>query len=183
MLKNLVPNFKVLLPLDLEEDEASSSKASVKETVIRRLVDRVRIKSPNCREELIYTLLSREAKGSTGLGRSIAIPHARTECIEKPVIVLGVSNKGIDWEAQDSKDVFMFFLILVPLEQSDLYLRILTRLTSLVRQPGFVEALQGCRSEEDALDLIHDFELKLKLKVQTSPSKGNDGGQSTPQQF
>ena len=163
MLKNLVPHFKVVVPLDQPGVEQSADE--IKEIVIRALVSKANIRDEAKVEEVVQSLLSREAKGSTGLGRNIAIPHARTECIEKPVIVLGVCQEGIDWEAQDGKHVILFFLILVPLEQSDLYLRILTRLTSLVRQEGFVAAVKKCESEDTALDTIHDFELKLKLEA------------------
>ncbi len=170
MLKNLVPHFKVVVPLD--QAQPGQSADSIKDTVIRTLVSKANIRDEKCFEDVVQSLLIREAKGSTGLGRSIAIPHARTEWIEKPVIVLGVCQEGIDWEAQDGKEVVLFFLILVPLEQSDLYLRILTRLTTLVRQDGFVDSVKKCTSEDEALDTIHDFELALKLEVGRSITGG-----------
>jgi len=162
MLINLVPTFKVLVPLG--RTVAALPADQLKAAVIRELVRAAGLVDEVRAGDVIASLIAREAKGSTGLGRAIAIPHARTECIEKPVIVLGICPEGLDWEAQDGKDVVLFFLILVPLEQSDLYLRILTRLTALVRIPAFVESIVACPDEAAVLEKIHEFELQLKLR-------------------
>ncbi len=59
--------------------------------------------------------------------------------------------------------LILFFLILVPLEQSDLYLRILNRLSALVRMPDFIKAIEKSNDEVQALNVIHEFELEFKL--------------------
>ncbi len=161
MLKNLVSRFKVFVPLTVDMEEKSSE--DLKEEVLRKLLSKTSIRE-NCPfDDVLETLLAREAKGSTGLGRGIAIPHARTECIEKPVVILGISPEGINWSAQDGEAVRLFFLILVPLEQSDLYLRILNRLSALVRMPDFIKAIEKSNDEVQALNVIHEFELEFKL--------------------
>jgi len=162
MLMNLVPSLRVLYPLP-SPIQGPELVVAYQEGIFRSLLAETTLKNSRHIDDVVDTLLRRESKGSTGLGRGVAIPHARTEFIERPIVVMGLPETGIDWNAQDGELVQVFLLILVPLEQSDLYLKIVSRLTSLVRIDGFIDSLQDCRSEDAVLKLIHDAELRLKL--------------------
>ena len=162
MLKNLVSSFRVVVPLC--QPNQSVSVEERKESIISNILHTVPFLDESRRGEIQSILTSREAKGSTGLGRGVALPHGRTQSIEKPLIVLGIAPDGIDWDSQDGEPVYLVFLVLVPLEQSDLYLRIVTRLSALVRENGFVDALVKCSTSDEALNLIHEYELNQKLK-------------------
>lgn len=160
MLANLVPTFRVLIPLSAPR---ADSVERAKRQVLRLLVERLPVLPAAKVEGVTELLMAREAKSSTGVGRGIAIPHARTEAVGRPAVVVGVAPEGIDWCSADGVPVVLFFLILVPVEQSGLYLRILNRLTALARMPAFVAELRRCTDEVSALDVIHDHELRLKL--------------------
>jgi mannitol/fructose-specific phosphotransferase system IIA component (Ntr-type) len=163
MLKNLVSTFSVMFPISSYSD--CDCTADRKKKIVADILDTIPAVEKSKRERVIEILALRESKGSTGLGRGVAIPHARTESIEKPVIVLAVSPDGIEWDAQDGGKVHLVFLVLVPLEQSELYLKIVTRLSTLVRISGFVESLIKCTSSEEVINRIHDCELELKVKT------------------
>lgn len=59
-------------------------------------------------------VLERENLMSTGIGDGIAVPHARIEGLTKPLIALGLSREGVDFDAPDGKAAQLVFLILTP---------------------------------------------------------------------
>jgi Kef-type K+ transport system membrane component KefB/mannitol/fructose-specific phosphotransferase system IIA component (Ntr-type) len=56
----------------------------------------------------------REELGSTGMGQGLAIPHARLPGISEPLLALGLSPPGIDFNASDGELARVVFLILTP---------------------------------------------------------------------
>ncbi len=117
----------------------SKKKKAVLEELLQPLVDHKLIKSP----KLVFeTLLNREMLGSTGIGKQVAIPHCRTLAIPEISIVVGISKKGIDFNALDDQPVQLFFLILAPpLDESNQYLPILGKLCEMLKNTKFKDKL------------------------------------------
>jgi Kef-type K+ transport system membrane component KefB/mannitol/fructose-specific phosphotransferase system IIA component len=70
-------------------------------------------------------VLERELVAATGLGDEVAIPHAAVEGLEKPLLALGRSTQGIDFDAPDGKPARFVFLLLIPPREYDDEVRIL----------------------------------------------------------
>lgn len=84
---------------------------------------------------LFETLKKRETLGSTGIGKSIAVPHCRTLTVSELVIVIGHSSEGKEWDAIDNKPVHLFFLIIAPpQEKQNNYLPVLGKICEMVRE-------------------------------------------------
>jgi PTS system nitrogen regulatory IIA component len=64
--------------------------------------------------ELTTALLQREGLGSTGMGSGIAIPHARLAGVSKPLGVLALLRRPIDFEAVDDEPVDIVFMLTMP---------------------------------------------------------------------
>ncbi|HOF34582.1 MAG TPA: cation:proton antiporter [Spirochaetota bacterium] len=79
-------------------------------------------------------LIIREEEYSTAIGDGIAIPHARLESISDPVLLTGISDKGIEWNAPDGKPVNMVFLLLSPAASNDLHIEIISKLSRLMQK-------------------------------------------------
>jgi mannitol/fructose-specific phosphotransferase system IIA component (Ntr-type) len=60
------------------------------------------------------TLLMRERLGSTALGHGIAVPNARSLLVERPVVLLGRSRRGVVWGGRDEEHVHLVLLVLSP---------------------------------------------------------------------
>ena len=45
-------------------------------------------------------ILKREELGTTGIGEGIAIPHGKSDAVDKLVAAFGRSEKGIDFKSQ-----------------------------------------------------------------------------------
>ena len=78
-------------------------------------------------EDAIRSLIRREQLGSTGIGRGVAIPHAKIEEIDQVAGVIGSSQTGVPWDAVDDRPVHRICLFLSPREQPGLHLRVLER--------------------------------------------------------
>lgn len=108
-------------------------------------------------------LVAREKLGSTGLGEGIAIPHCRLAECEKPIGLLLKLDTAIDFDAIDNRAVDLVFVLLVPQENPEQHLKILSHLASLFSDTDFQDAL---RDSGDAEHLYHqaiESEVELRL--------------------
>jgi PTS system nitrogen regulatory IIA component len=127
--------------------------------VLKELVSLVPIKS-KAKDILLKTLIKREQMGSTGVGRGIAIPHARTLLVRKCEIEAGLSKKGVDFNAFDGKPVHLFFLIVAPPQQesSNSYLITLGKVAELSRNIAKDKRLFNAKRKKEFLEIIEEIE-------------------------
>lgn len=114
-------------------------------------------KSPNIEEgdDVVYTaLVDREKIGSTGIGKGVAIPHAKTEGAKGLTIAFGISRDKIDFNSMDREDVNIFFVFASPNKDSQVYLKVLARISRLIREESFREGLLNCKSAREVIDYI-----------------------------
>ncbi|MBF0143436.1 MAG: PTS sugar transporter subunit IIA [Magnetococcales bacterium] len=64
--------------------------------------------------EILAVLLAREAVGSTGVGRGVAIPHAKLAAVTSPIAAFGRSPAGVDFQALDGAPVHLIMVLLSP---------------------------------------------------------------------
>jgi nitrogen PTS system EIIA component len=106
--------------------------------------------TPGLDAEAIYTaLLAREQLGSTGIGNGIAIPHCRVNECRQTVGALVKLDEGIDFDAVDSQQVDLLFVLIVPAEEASEHLRVLAGLARLFHQEEFCQALRVSQSDEE----------------------------------
>jgi len=110
------------------------------------------------REEVLNALKEREAKMSTGIQKGIAIPHGKTCKVDSARGVIGISRKGIDYDALDGEPVYQLFMIIAPLEDSEMQLRILKRLAELLENPQFYIDLQSQKDAVSVNKVIRKYE-------------------------
>ena len=79
-------------------------------------------------------LLRRERLGSTALGRSHAVTGAWSWCVRAPLVLLGVSSKGLEWDADVGIEVALVALVLTPGESvEELHFRRMEAVTGALR--------------------------------------------------
>ena len=135
------------IKLDLESTE--------KEGVLQELVDILaEVKDIGDKKSILRALIERENLGSTGIGQGIAIPHGKTEKVDGLVAVLGVSRKGVNFEALDGEPVYILFLLVAPKDTAGPHLKALAQISRLLRDTYFCELLRRCKTPKDVFDLI-----------------------------
>jgi len=110
-------------------------------------------------DKTLEALKEREKLGSTGIGKGVAIPHAKTEFATDLIIAFGVSKQGVNFNAVDDEKVNIFFAFASPLKNSQTYLKILARISRLIRNDEFREKLLNAKTSQEVLELI-DYEEK-----------------------
>ncbi|HAJ28386.1 MAG TPA: PTS fructose transporter subunit IIA [Syntrophus sp. (in: bacteria)] len=101
-------------------------------------------------------LLEREKLGSTGIGDGIAIPHGKLNIIDALAVSFGRSRKGIDFNAMDGKPVHLFFLLLAPENAAGQHLKMLAKLSRMLKDATFRKNLLEAASTEDLYRIIVD---------------------------
>jgi PTS system nitrogen regulatory IIA component len=92
-------------------------------------------------EEMVRVLLERERLGSTGIGGGIAIPHGKMPSLTSLLMGFGRSRKGVDFDAMDGKRTHLFFLLLAPENSTGGHLKMLARISRLLKNSVFKERL------------------------------------------
>lgn len=78
-------------------------------------------------------LLERERLGSTGVGKGVAIPHARIEGLTKITGVFARLTTPINFDAVDNVPVDLVFMLFAPLDAGADHLKALARVSRLLR--------------------------------------------------
>ena len=87
------------------------TKEAVLDELLQALHATGRVASLDVAREAI---LAREAQMSTGMEHGVAIPHARTDCVQDLICVVGVKRNGIDFGSLDGEPSTIFVLTLTP---------------------------------------------------------------------
>jgi PTS system nitrogen regulatory IIA component len=123
-----------------------------RESVLRQVVESMRLPEEVDREFLFQVLLARENLGSTGIGDGIAIPHVRNPIVlhvPRPMITLCFLEKPVDFGAIDGRPVHALFSLISPTVRGHLHL--LSRLAFALRDKGFKDAICGQSSREEII--------------------------------
>lgn len=108
-------------------------------------------------ETLLKMLHRREALGSTGVGRGVAVPHCRSLVVNRLQLAYGHSPAGLPFDAADGQPVHHVFLIVAPPnEMSNQYLPTLGKIAQFAKEPGIIEQLSQLTSVDDFFQLLAD---------------------------
>lgn len=144
---------KKAIKLDLQSVE--------KEDALKELVDLLaETQEIGDKKGILKALIERESLGSTGIGQGIAIPHGKTDKVSELVAVLGISQKGVNFEALDGEPVFIFFLLVAPKDTAGPHLKALAQISRLLRDSYFCELLKRCKTVDEVYDFIRREEEK-----------------------
>lgn len=105
-------------------------------------------------ENIVAAILRREELGTTGIGKSIAIPHTKAMCVRKLVGVVALAPKGVEFDAIDDEVVKLFFLIVSPPDTPGVHLRALEHVTCNLKKGSFAADLMAAGSVDEVLDIL-----------------------------
>jgi PTS system nitrogen regulatory IIA component len=145
--------------LDFLNPKAVSSdlKAKDKEGIIKELLDLLirtgAVKAPR-KEAVFAALLERETLGSTGIGQDVGIPHAKTKEVKHLTGAVGISRSGVNFDSLDGEPAYIFFMLLAPQESAGPHLKALARISRLLKDKYFRDALKAARDPKSMLGII-----------------------------
>lgn len=130
-----------------------------KDEALKILVDLVRKNSNVLEDEKNFyeNILAREELGSTGIGQGIAIPHARSEKIEKIFVAIGLLENRIDFGSPDGEGVRLIILVGAPKGQNREYLSLVSELMRTFRNEKFREGVMGASNCKELIEAVAEL--------------------------
>ncbi|MEN4902537.1 PTS sugar transporter subunit IIA [Luteimonas sp. TWI1416] len=112
--------------------------------------------SPTMTPLLGRALREREQLGSTGIGRGVAIPHARSGAFHEPRAAFLRLSSPVDFGAADGESVDLVFAMCVPEHLVEQHLQFLSGLVERFSDGTFRDALRGARDRHALQALLLD---------------------------
>jgi PTS system nitrogen regulatory IIA component len=107
-------------------------------------------------KDLTKVLMERERLGSTGIGGGIGIPHGKMKHLESLVLGFGLSRKGVDFESLDGQPTHIFFLLISPENNTGLHLKLLARISRILKNEPFKIRLLEAANGDEILGIIKE---------------------------
>ncbi|MDH3454469.1 MAG: cation:proton antiporter, partial [Desulfuromonadales bacterium] len=99
-------------------------------------------------------VLARETLMATGIGMGVAVPHARLDGLERPLVAVGLAHHGVDFDAPDGIPARIICMILAPLHDNGAQLEILADIAATFRVEGLSERALLSSSYTELLALL-----------------------------
>lgn len=143
----------ILAPGAVSVDLAATSKKEALEELCGLLAKADKLPDAPA---MVRTLLEREALGSTGIGQGVAIPHGKAPAIKAQAAALGISKRGVDFDALDGEPVHILFLLVAPPDAAGNHLKALAKVSRLLKDKFFRQALKDSKSSDEILKIIRE---------------------------
>lgn len=147
---------------------ALQTTASSKEEVFDLLMD-LHVKNGNISDKEAFKagIMAREEQGPTAIADGICIPHTKSQAVKQPGLVAATVPSGVDCNALDGNPSTLFFMIAAPATGSDVHLEVLSRLSTILMDGEFRDALLGTTDPTEFLSII---DQKEKEKFDEEPA-------------
>lgn len=109
-------------------------------------------------ERILHVLTEREELQSTGVGGGVAVPHGSVQDLDRQVGALLLCPEGIPFDAIDGKPVAILFALIGPKGAPAQHLKILARISRLLKEASFRARLLAATAGSDAYQLLCDSE-------------------------
>ena len=131
-------------------------KSRNKKGILEELVVPVAEIAGVSQKDLTKVLMERERLGSTGIGGGIGIPHGKMKNLESLVLGFGLSRKGVDFESLDGQPTHIFFLLITPENNTGLHLKLLARISRILKNDPFKSRLLEAADSDEILGIIKE---------------------------
>ncbi|HPI19100.1 MAG TPA: PTS sugar transporter subunit IIA [Candidatus Kapabacteria bacterium] len=109
-------------------------------------------------EEVKKQVWDREKLMSTGVGKGIALPHAKTNHISDETGALIVLKQGVEFESLDDKPVNIAFLLIGKDNNVGNHLRLLSKISRLLNNEYLRSNIIEAKTKNEILSLFDEFE-------------------------
>ncbi|MCP1111328.1 PTS fructose transporter subunit IIABC [Ohessyouella blattaphilus] len=133
------------------------SKKEALDQMVDLMVKSGKISDTEAYRKLVY---AREEESTTGIGEGVAIPHGKGDSVKAPGLSAMVVPGGVEFDALDGEPVELLFLIAAPNTEDNIHLDVLSKLSMLMMDEGFINDLKKTESPEEFLKVIDLAESK-----------------------
>ncbi|MGC7728878.1 fructose-specific PTS transporter subunit EIIC [Staphylococcus epidermidis] len=108
-------------------------------------------------EEVRTAILKREAESTTAIGMNVAIPHAKSHAVKRPIVAVLNHKTGVEWESLDESNPQLIFLIAVPNDNNDTHLKLLQRLSRTLMKDNTRDELIHAQSRDEIFNILKEI--------------------------
>ncbi|ODN29953.1 PTS sugar transporter subunit IIA [Fervidobacterium thailandense] len=134
---------------------SSKTKSEVLKEISEFLKSKTLVKNS---EEFLLEMMKREEHSTTGIGFGIAIPHAKSQAVVEPFVVVAKCQHDVEWNSLDDQPVRLVFAIGVPQNAPDEHLKILAKLSAKLMYEDFREALFKARTADEIYAVLKEID-------------------------
>ena len=142
----------ILDPADILPTYKATSKKQALMGLARHVSDRLQL---DCRE-VFDALMAREKLGTTGVGKGVAIPHARLEGLSGITGVFARLDQPVAFDSVDDRPVDLMFLLMAPEECGVDHLKALAKVSRLLRDDNICTRLRATHDTAAIMALLSE---------------------------
>jgi len=113
-------------------------------------------------DDVRTAIFEREEVMSTGVGKGLALPHAKTEAATETVAAFATTKGPVNFGSIDDEPVRLLLLLVGPLEHKSQHVKILGRISRLVSRPGLRHRLLSASKPEAVIAALREGETALR---------------------
>ncbi len=132
-----------------------------KEECLKKMAQRLSDASGMDEQEIFSLLKAREKFGSTALGGSFALPHAKTNQIDHVVGGIFVTKEPVDFGSIDGMPTQIFFALLAPAVKPSILLRALAKIAKIFKDNDLKEHIMNAKDLQEVVEIVKQKELSL----------------------
>ncbi|MEX0721740.1 MAG: PTS sugar transporter subunit IIA [Balneolaceae bacterium] len=137
-----------------------------KKELINSLVDTLKEKvgGKEQLEEIRKAVFEREKIMSTGVGKGLAIPHAKSKIVQENLAAFALLKEPLNFDSIDNEPVRLVFLLVGPQSNNSQHIKLLSRVSRLMNSASFREKILNCNTGDEILEAFQDEEEKYFVK-------------------
>lgn len=135
----------------------SASGASSKKRLLQEISEQAEIVYKVDARTVFAALQSREDLGTTGVGRGVAIPHARLDSLTSVVGLFTRLEKPVNFESLDKQPVDLVFTLLAPKADNPEHLKALALVSRTLRQENICAKLRANDLTQTIFSILTEF--------------------------
>lgn len=99
-------------------------------------------------------MLRREELGSTGIGKGVAVPHAKVAGVKGVLGAFARSKTGVEFNSLDGQPVFLIFMLVSAPDTVEPHLEALRKITALLKQEDICSFLRRAKDRDEMVALL-----------------------------
>ena len=142
-------------------DLKASQKLDTLQEIVAALAAAGAVKESDV-EDVERAIMRREELGSTGIGKGVAVPHAKHSGVKGVIGAFARSSKGIDFDSLDGHPVNLVFMLISSPESVEPHLAALRKVTMLLRDDDICAFLKRAATTDELANLLIEADERLE---------------------
>ncbi|MFP4368914.1 MAG: PTS sugar transporter subunit IIA [Candidatus Kapaibacterium sp.] len=131
------------------------NKKELLDEMVKLAVNSGKINNPGDARKEIF---EREKIMSTGVGKGIALPHAKTNAVEDSIGAFALLTTPVDYDSLDSEPVNLVFLLLGRENNVGNHLRLLSKISRIMNNDALKLELMQQKTPDGVLEVFKKIE-------------------------